>query len=569
MPDPAAWREEVCPSFQVLRERRQHLLCCLGMVAVQLVLLYWYLYGLRSVTGRGVVGDDPWIHLTLARDLSSKGLLHRGLGPWGGGTSSLLWVLLLAAGYTFTGTMVRVVWGWGAVSLVAATLLLYDLMRGVSRAGNRVPLSLLIAGLFGSSGIALSTALSGMETLLFVALGLAAVWAFAQQSYAFAGLSLGLLALARMEGVGLCLLLVTAYLWAYLHMRERFRWSDILQLVGVTGCLLLLGMLYNWWATGTPLPTTFQGRRWLWWRHMAHRMILLNQETALHYLVNWFQYLDGWLFSTYPLAGARAGGAAIRLLLWLLLVVGLIRLLHLTWRWLRTPQLNGRAILPLLVGWTLGHNLGYMLLVPVPSLRHQPMNLVLVAVCLGLGSEWVWKKLSNLWPRGGKALPWLMVVGLLLYTLPSNDLWRWRYVTHVKHTNDVHLRMGQWIAEHLPPDAPVAAFDIGVLAYSGGHEVIDLSGLTDLRYASEYLLPGRVLAFLEEKEVPYLVIPSTGESLGLLRDLGLYDDQYSPRFRGQELQRYAHALYIRPPFDQAPHYFYPIALGLSLYQLEW
>jgi len=465
--------------------------------------------------------------------------------------------------------MVRVAWGLGAASLIAATLLLLDLMRGVPRAVNRRRLSLLIAGLYGSSGIALSTALSGMETSLFVALGLSAVWAFGQRSYALAGLSLGLLALTRMEGIGLCLLVVIAYLWAHLRMRKRYRRLDILQLVGVTGCLLLLGMLYNWWATGTPLPTTFQGRRWLWWRHMAHRVILLNRETALHYAANWFQYLDGWLFSTYPLAGARGGGAIIRLLLWLLLMVGLIRLFYLTWRWLHIPQLNGRAILPLLGGWAFGHNLGYMLFVPVPSLRHQPMNITLVAVCLGLGSEWGWKKLSNLWSRGEKGLPWLMVIGLLLYTLPSNDLWRWRYVTHVEHTNDVHLRMGQWIGEHLPPDAPVAAFDIGALAYSGRHEVIDLSGLTDLQYASEYLLPGRVLAFLEEKEVPYLVIPSTGESQGLLRDLGLYDDQYGPRFRGQELQRYTYALYIRPPFDRAPNYFYPIALGLSLYELEW
>ncbi len=537
-------------------------------MAVQLALLHWYLQGLEGMTGRGVLGDDPWIHLTLARDLSRKGLFHWRLGPWGGGTSSLLWVLLLAAGHSLTGAMVRVAWGWGAVSLIAATLLLFGLMRGALRADHGVPLSLLVAGLYGSSGITLATALSGMETLLFVALGLSAVWAFDRRSYALAGLSLGLLALTRAEGIGLCLLLVVAYVWAYLRMRERYRRSDIL-LVGVTGGLLLLGMLYNWWATGIPLPTTFQGRRWLWWRHMAHRMILLNWETALHYAVNWLRYLDGWLFGTYPLVGARTGGAAIRLLLWLLLVVGLIRLLQLTWRWLRSPRLTGRTMLPLLVGWTLGHNLGYMLLVPVPSLRHQPMNLVLVAVCLGLGCEWGWRKLSHVWPRVGNVLPWLMVVGLLLYTLPSNDLWRWRYVSHVKHTNDVHLRMGQWIAENLPPDVPVAAFDIGALAYSGEHEVIDLSGLTDLRYASEYLLPGRVLAFLEQREVPYLVVPSTGESQGLLCDLGLYDDQYNPRFRGQELQRYTYALYIRPPFDQAPDYFYPIALGLSLYELEW
>ena len=559
MPDLTAWRKG-------LRQHRSAILCCLGMAAVQLALLYWYLRGLRSVTGRGVVGDDPWIHLTLARYLSQEGLWHRGLGPWDGGTSSLLWVLLLAVGYRLTGTMVRVVWGWGALSLTAATLLLFDLARGGGGGEKGAPLALLIAGLYGSSGIALLAALSGMETGLFVALGLLAIWAFCRRSYLLAGLSLGLLMMTRVEGIGLLLLLVGIYFW---RARGQRRWRGILQLVGTAGVLLLLGMLYSWWATGTPLPTTFQGRKWLWWRSMADRVILLNGETATRYLVNWFQYLDGWLFSTYPLAGVGIRGAIIRLLLWCLLVLGLIRLLRLTWRWLRISELDSQGALPLLLGWTLAHNLEYMLFVPVPSLRHQPMNIALLAACLGLGCEWGWDRLGELWPQRRKDLPWLVAVGLLLYTLPSNGLWRWRYVTHVQHTNDVHVRMAQWVAGHLPPDAPVAAFDIGALAYFGEHRVIDLSGLTDPRYAREYLLPGQVLAFLREKRVPYLVIPSTGESRGLLRDLGLYDEGYRPRFRGRELQRYTYPLYLRPPFDRAPCYFYPIALGLSLYELEW
>lgn len=562
MSELTAWREG-------LRRHRSAILCCLGVAAVQLALLYWYLRGLRSVTGRGVVGDDPWIHLTLARSLSQEGLWHRGLGPWGGGTSSLLWVLLLAGGYRLTGTMVRVAWGWGALSLMAAAPLLFDLVRRGWKSKDGTPSALLVAGLYGSSGIALMAALSGMETSLFVALGLLAIWSFCRRSYLLAGLSLGLLALARVEGIGLILLLVAVYFWTHGRAKGQRRWRGVLQLVGMAGALLLLGMLYNWWATRTPLPTTFQGRKWLWWRDMAGRMILLNRKTATHYLVNWFQYLDGWLFSTYPLAGTGVLGAAIRLLLWFLLLLGLIRLLRFIWRWLRTYELDGQGALPLLLGWTLAHNLEYLLFVPVPSLRHQPMNIILLTLCLGLGCQWGWGRLGELWPRWRRTLPWLMAIGLLLYTLPSNGLWRWRYVTHVKHTNDVHVRMARWVASHLPPDAPVAAFDIGALTYFGWHRVIDLSGLTDPQYARKYLLAGQVLAFLEEKQVPYLVIPSTGESRGLLRDLGLYDEEYHPRFRGRELQLYTYPLYIRPPFDRAPCYFYPIALGLSLYELKW
>lgn len=553
----------------MLPEHHRPFLCCLGIVAVQLALLYGYVESLQGETVWGVVGDDPWIHLAVARDLSQRGLIHGGLGPWGGGITSLLWVLLLAAGYRLAGAMVPVAWGWGALSLIAATVLLFDVMRGARGPGKGMSRSLLVAGLFGTSGMVLSAALSGMEALLFVALGLSAIWAFARRRLVLASVSLGLLALARIEGLALVFLLAAVYLWACRHEGLRHHLGDAVRLFGAAGGLVLSGMLFSWWTTGTPLPTTLQGRKWLWWRGTAHRVILLNGDTARHYVANWFRYLDGWLFSTYPLADTGVPGAALRLLFWLLLAAGLWRWIQYTLRWLRDARLDGRVALPLLLGWTVGHNLGYLWFAPVPSLRHQPVNMVFAAVCLGLGCDWAWSVLGRLWPRGSTRLSWLAAVGLLLYTLPSNSLWRWRHVTHVRHTNDVHVRMALWVSEHLPPGTPVAAFDIGALAYFGQHEVIDLSGLTDPRYTNEVILPGRVLAFLEDREVRYLVIPSSSESQGLMRDLGLYDEAFRARFRGRELQRVTYPLYMRPPFDRAAHYFYPIALGLSLYELEW
>ena len=69
----------------------------------------------------------------------------------------------------------------------------------------------------------------------------------------------------------------------------------------------------------------------------------------------------------------------------------------------------------------------------------------------------------------------ILSVVLAAVTLPY---WEKVYANDVRHVDEAYVKMGEWINENTPPDARIAAFDIGILRYVGDRYTIDLGGLT-------------------------------------------------------------------------------------------
>ena len=51
------------------------------------------------------------------------------------------------------------------------------------------------------------------------------------------------------------------------------------------------------------------------------------------------------------------------------------------------------------------------------------------------------------------------------------------YADNIHHITTVHECAGKWVAQNLPEEARVAAFDIGVFGYYADRYIIDLGGL--------------------------------------------------------------------------------------------
>jgi hypothetical protein len=117
------------------------------------------------------------------------------------------------------------------------------------------------------------------------------------------------------------------------------------------------------------------------------------------------------------------------------------------------------------------------------------------------------------------------VSAVVLATAAAPSLWTWRGITAsgVEHINGVHIVMARWVRDDVAPGIPVAAFDIGAMAYFCGHPVVDLGGLVDSSYLP-YLLGGRVPQYLEERRIQLVVLPSpyeSGDGPDLGRGLGI------------------------------------------------
>lgn len=518
-----------------------------------------YLAWALSQSAPGFPWDDAYIHATLAMNLAETGRLGLQAGTWGAGSSSLLWVLLLAAGYRLGLPPWSAAILLGGSAHVFASWAFARLSEGLfGRTGG------LLAGmLYALFGPLAFLALSGMETALFLALGIAAIWTWTRGRPVWTGALLGLLMLARIESV---------VLWAVLFAAEALRawrkrrygtlgWIALLPLAGwvVAGAIRLV-------SEGQLLPLTLSGRRWLWGLPPPGTWAPEKMAVFLDY---WRIYLQDWFLQAFRLEAwpALHLGYLVLLVLWGL--GGSAFLLARTWQARREAHAWGALLLLL---WGLGHMLLYLLLLPIASFRHQVPFLPAVLLVLVGGEALLFATLRRALGARRPGLAWaargLAIAALLGWAGLTCGQWLVNYRDQVEHINQVHVRMGQWIAAHVPSEAVVASFDIGAIAYFGKHEVVDLGGLTDADILPA-LYAHQVAPYLQDRRAAYLVMISRpGEYWW--GQLGLVPPALGQMFTLSELQACEVAPYVHPPFDRpADYYFYPASRLLVIYAIDW
>lgn len=462
--------------------------------------------------------DDTYIHFVYAENLAEQGkLMLNSAGEKGVGTTSILWVLLLAGGHALGLPMhaLAKVLGMLALSTLGATL--YLLLRSIWH-----PL-LALAGplLVAVSGNLLWFALSGMETLLFVALGVLALPVYRQERWVWLGLVLGLLGLARPGGVFLAAVIGGVELWRHRGIRRGI-------LVTALVCALICGPWYGYllWRTGNLLPTSAMGKMFSF--SIATRVVTAGSgalaalgrcspftytalsascvlEFALggmalpppripiggivgnpNYTVSLWAIL-GWIGVVVPLAVA-AGRR-----------VGALR----RWgQWLRDPA---RRPLLCFILWTLFHNLIYSLFVPVPgtACRYGPMNYVALWLALALG-------LHSL--AGRPRLRLWLAAGLAVLGVSNTAYWNGVYDANIEHMERVRIPAAHHARDSLAPGQLCAVFDIGAYRYYSQLPVLDLGGLVDPD-AGRWFLEGQCDRYIVESGATCLVLPGrTGTS---------------------------------------------------------
>lgn len=68
------------------------------------------------------------------------------------------------------------------------------------------------------------------------------------------------------------------------------------------------------------------------------------------------------------------------------------------------------------------------------------------------------------------------------------------------------VEVGRWVDEHLPPGARIASWNAGAVAFFSRRQVVNLDGLVnDARYFREYLTKGRLVEYVQEEGIGYLV----------------------------------------------------------------
>jgi hypothetical protein len=454
--------------------------------------------------------DDTYIHFVYARNLAERGLLFfNAPNEVGVGTTSILWVLLLAAGLKLGISSAVLAKLLGVASLVVVCMVLYVLLRGV---WGPFP-ALLGAWLVGISGNMLWFALSGMETTFFLAVGLLALLAYRQERWISLGVALGMLGLIRPEGLALAVAVAAVDI---VHRRKLNHHLIVSGLV----CLMLFApwALYLLWRTGSPISTSGAGKQLSAAVGLAYVVSqtglpsFLANSPGLIYIGSWISYfllftlggmslpapymalgtlalntynISGWSLASWIVAGVLLYKAGARFLS--------------PSRWRSWLQDDSRRILLVLVLWAVLHNACYMIFLPIPGTasRYGAINHVILWLALAAG-------LLAFMPRPRLLLA--MSCALVAVAFANTLYWNRVYDANLDHMQNVRIQAAEFIAKSMPVEDRCAAFDVGALRYFSQRPILDLGGLIDPN-AARVFEAGGADRYLLQRDVSCLILP--------------------------------------------------------------
>ncbi|HEU5200026.1 MAG TPA: hypothetical protein VFU32_10325 [Ktedonobacterales bacterium] len=425
--------------------------------------------------------DDAWIHQDFARTLAQSGRFAYAPDRSGAGSTSPLWVLLLAPAQLIPSAPLWLVVLWantlGALALFGlawATGALVE--RWLAEMDSRVRAAAsLLAGCAVITEWHLTWAsLSGMETLLFVflsmllLLGVGRGWHAAWLGVLAAGLTC-----TRPEGAVLAFLVAIALLLKAQPATQRKgqRWYNLLLYLGVSMLGLVPLLALNEVASGHLLPSTFYAKgayyalggselerlagyglgvlQFLW----SSPPVVLGLPGAGYLL---WQERRAWRDSTIWLA-----------LMWGVALIG-VYAVHLP-----VVYQNGRYLMPVLPVLLALGIVGWLRL--LKARRYALLPIALLALGLGLG---------------------LLSVGRGAGI----------YAANVRYINEYQVATALWLRAHTPLGALVATHDIGAIGYFSDRHVIDLGGLTQPEIVPLLSDQRALVAYLKQQRVEYVVM---------------------------------------------------------------
>lgn len=472
---------------------------------------------LLAVVGRlpgaplGFPLDDAWIHLVYARGLTDDLVLGYNPGVPTTGCTSPLWALLLAPLHAL---LVSVP---GDVdSLLASVMVLGGALHVVGAVvAARIVLALggpswgaaLAGSVVGLSPPLCSAALSGMEVALTSALMLGGVLAAVRDRLGWAGLWLGLAALARPEAA-----LVGLAVSAMSVARRRGARARVRGFFGLAIPALMLGVAlvaYNLWASGRPLPATFYVKAATASTDLADRLLmgvrgLLRQVPPFGTWLGWLfaiaSLLPGRLFETSARRRGDVGGGPPGQA-----VAGADTSLY-------HPA---SRVMPAAAGLAFFAGNLYVAAPTDPSafyhLRYVLPSVPLLIVAATLGATALLSMVSA--PRV-RSLAIGVVVGLVAFEIAGSTASTSRsHHNDVRNINDVQRSIGEWLADRVPEGSYVAANDAGAIRYFSNRPVVDLEGLNTPELRSDPDRFAREHPVVAVAVIPEWYRPSSGTSL--------------------------------------------------------
>ena len=560
-----------------------------------LLFIIWFFFPKRA----GVFPlDDAYIHLSYVRNLVDTGTFSLNPGEPSMGTSSPLWVVILAPFYLLGADLY---WTAQIICFFLFGFLCFLAMDTVKSSAIKLQFSQNEATICSfMSGLLLILngnlhwfAWSGMETMMFLCLCFLAIKIYSRRGFDHVtGIICGLVFLTRAPGA----LLVAVFILFDLG-RKRFStlYRGLIVFLLVISPYLFLSMK----ITGGLLPTTVRGKLVTYvdggldWGRIAKsnfRDKFLIQQLSRAKIIKddpsspYFFYFNDDIKDEEQLRQRLRQITSINIemvaawwrmskmnrIFWFLkalfiyqkflphniimLAVMSIIVLFVAykrrWQDILATAINEQLECTVLAVWGVVHLSLYTIKfrILLHHARYLANEFIIGTILGSLGILIIYRHRPK---REAKFL------GAISIVLAFSTLFYWQdvYANNVKHIDEVYIKMGKWINQNTPPDARVAAFDIGVLRYIGNRYTVDLGGLAD----------PEVHPYLEKRECGEYIYKKGADFILYSRNLEVdfFTGIFLAEYQGPMLLKQAPVVHFETPQFEAPVLIHSYRLDLN------
>jgi tetratricopeptide (TPR) repeat protein len=396
--------------------------------------------------------DDPWIHLTFARNLIEYGSFsyYKNILVTAGSTSPL-YTLLLSVLYIIVKNefIISYILGIGFFGL--SIFFFYKLVQREEKE-NWFPLAAALMLVLQPKLILISV--SGMETALFIFMIVLCFFFYRSRNVWGLGTSLGLLIWSRPDGIVVWIAIAIDYLLSSRfnsqNENDTFDKKGFLTSFAIGAFFVLLYFVFNFVLSGSIFPNTY-GAKIEFYNTMDRSSFLKDSVFGFfstnEFVILWIPFLASVLFSLYLLFKKHYS----RYNLYILFIVGLIAVYYIK---LPFAHRFGRYLLPVIP---------FYLYVTFSGMR-------------GIYEEIQGKSKADL-KMLLNALFFIFAASQIAFSFSSIKPALLEYVEYCKYHNDRHVAAGKWLYQNTKESDVIATHDIGAIAFYSHRKVFDMAGL--------------------------------------------------------------------------------------------
>jgi tetratricopeptide (TPR) repeat protein len=426
--------------------------------------------------------DDPWIHLTFAKNLHDYGAFSYYKNEMvTSGSTSPLYTIMLALGFFLTNNEMLLSYFLGVFFFLVGGVFLFKLTEHVFKGSVFWP-SLAVL-LYALEPRLQWIALSGMETTLFIALLLAVAYYSSKQMPVHAGICAGLLIWTRPEAIIMIAIVgVDVYYRQLVDSRTKSikkMQIDWLMKAGLVALVFGVGyVVFNLALSGSILPNTYAAKvKYYSGGGQGFPRQVLAFLTAGHMIVLAPTLLIGITSTLVSIVRKRSAPFLVPLLF-----SGGLFIAY----WIKLPYLyqNGRYLMPML-----------------------PFVIFLALDGAYTLTEYMRKRFKHATRK--KAVLVVQTLLAMIFVVPfANAAWEIRlsYQDYCKYISDRQVKSALWMRDHLPPSAIIATHDVGAIGFYSGRKIVDMVGLVSPEMIANLGDLSKLLQSLIREHVTHLAV---------------------------------------------------------------